>query len=220
MVQIKHIKTDDVDDILRDFDTFNVNVVLPNTLDFKNFNPYRDRVCKFYYIRVCKSVYKSLWPLIRKLLLISHGQATVERGFSVNRQVEENNLSERSHVALRQIHDYVQTVGGIMNVSIDKDVLRNCAAARSRYHQYMSDETTKKRKAEQNASSEMMAEKKRRLQTDIEHMTKSADELAYKAEGETGQQSRDLLLKSNAIRRDITRKRDELNSSRSSVILA
>jgi len=52
------------------------------------------------------------------LLVLSHGQATVERGFSVNKQVETDNLHEESVVAKRAICDYVSYVGGIQHVDV------------------------------------------------------------------------------------------------------
>ena len=32
--------------------------------------------------------YKDLWSVVKMVLLLSHGQASVERGFSVNKQVQ------------------------------------------------------------------------------------------------------------------------------------
>ena len=53
-----------------------------------------------------------MWSVISKLLLLSHGQATVERGFSINRQEEVENLVGESHIALRFIVDTVNSLGG------------------------------------------------------------------------------------------------------------
>ncbi|KAL3207145.1 hypothetical protein MRX96_010462 [Rhipicephalus microplus] len=51
-----------------------------------------------FYLELLKgdSSYKHLWKVIRLLLILSHGQATVERGFSVNRQVSVENLKDIS----------------------------------------------------------------------------------------------------------------------------
>ena len=40
-----------------------------------------------------------VWNMVKLLLLMSHGQATVERGFSVNKEVAAENLTERSFIA-------------------------------------------------------------------------------------------------------------------------
>ena len=47
------------------------------------------------------------------LLVLSLGQTTVERGFSMNKQVETDDLYKKSIVAKRTICDYVAYVGGI-----------------------------------------------------------------------------------------------------------
>ena len=36
--------------------------------------------------------YKSLFSDVKRILILSHGQATVERGFSVNKEVEVESL--------------------------------------------------------------------------------------------------------------------------------
>ena len=36
--------------------------------------------------------YEKLWIVIRKLLLLSHGQDSVERGFFPNRHIEKDNI--------------------------------------------------------------------------------------------------------------------------------
>ena len=47
------------------------------------------------------------------LLLLSHGQASVERGFSVNKEIATSNLMEHNLIAHRVIKDHAQSVGGL-----------------------------------------------------------------------------------------------------------
>ena len=42
------------------------------------------------------------------ILILSHGQATVERGFAVNKEVLAPNLQETSLVAMRLVHSSMQ----------------------------------------------------------------------------------------------------------------
>ena len=56
--------------------------------------------------------------------MLSHGQAGVERGFSINSEIMEYNFTQKSVVALRNIYDHIQTCGGILHVKIDQE-LRN-----------------------------------------------------------------------------------------------
>jgi len=42
------------------------------------------------------NTYSKLWKVVKMLLVLPHGQATVDRGFSMNKQVETENLYEES----------------------------------------------------------------------------------------------------------------------------
>ncbi|XP_049912480.1 uncharacterized protein LOC126397615 isoform X2 [Epinephelus moara] len=66
---------------------------------------------------------------ILKLLILSHGQASVERGFSVNKEVETTNIME----------DTVVT-----KVPLTKELLKSVEGARTRYRDYLTEERRKK----------------------------------------------------------------------------
>ena len=88
--------------------------------------------------------YSELWEFCKKLLLLSHGQATVERGFSINKEVETCNMQEATMVTQRLICDYVTVCGGVLKVPITKELLSSVASARSRYRMYLDEEKQKK----------------------------------------------------------------------------
>jgi hypothetical protein len=50
--------------------------------------------------------------VIKLLLLLSHGQASVEKGRSVNKEVSVEHLAETSLIAQRTIVDHISSVGG------------------------------------------------------------------------------------------------------------
>ena len=53
--------------------------------------PYieEDGIDRFFHQRLANvGEYKNLWAVVKVVLLLSHGQASVERGFSVNKQVQ------------------------------------------------------------------------------------------------------------------------------------
>lgn len=79
------------------------------------------------------SSFAELW---RVLLVLSHGQATVERGFSVKRQVCVENLKSLSYVSQCVICDAVDKAGGIRNIPITKELRTSISAARYHYHAY------------------------------------------------------------------------------------
>ena len=52
------------------------------------------------------------------LLVLSHGQAAVERGFSINKQAEEVHLPAETFVTKKTICDHVSYVCGVDQVDV------------------------------------------------------------------------------------------------------
>ena len=52
------------------------------------------------------SMYSKLWNIVRMLLVLSHGQDAVERGFSINKQSEEVHLLAETFVAREYLQSY------------------------------------------------------------------------------------------------------------------
>ena len=67
-----------------------------------------------------------LWTCVKALLLLSHGQASVERGFSVKKQVEIDNLSEDTFVAKRLVCDRKSLAGPLLTETTEvmQDAMR------------------------------------------------------------------------------------------------
>ena len=52
--------------------------------------------------------HKKAWPVVKMVLVLSHGQATVERGFSINKEEIVENQHVESLVAQSIIKDHIQ----------------------------------------------------------------------------------------------------------------
>jgi len=79
------------------------------------------------------------------VLLWSHGQATVERGFSVNRQVDDDNLHADTFCCRCLICDTVAYYGGVYAIDTsNKALLLSCSSA---WHKYQPDLEQKKKDA-------------------------------------------------------------------------
>ena len=63
-------------------------------------------------------------------LLLSNGQATIERGFSVNKEVVIENQQTKSLIARCLIKDHIILAGGILQVSITKQMMISVRSAR------------------------------------------------------------------------------------------
>ena len=75
-----------------------------------------------------------LWHVTKKLLILSRGQATVERGFSINKHIVVENLREVSVVSQRVVYDAIATAGGLCDVPITKSMLSYAQGVRQRLH--------------------------------------------------------------------------------------
>ena len=61
-----------------------------------------------------------LSEVLKHILILSHGNASVESGFSINKEVLVENMHEDSVVGLRTIYDAVLNAGGVLNIHIDQ----------------------------------------------------------------------------------------------------
>ncbi len=154
---------------------------------FLMFDSSKDRVdCLF--ASCMSSGYPRLFDFVKPILIILHGQAAVERGFSVNKEIEVENMKDKTLVAQRLICDHIVSVGGVMKVVIGKELLQSARHARGRYDLYLEEEREKKKTEQQRKKRKACEqeineiEKKRaRLDDDIEALKKSSDRLLLKA---------------------------------------
>lgn len=135
LLDAKRIPEADVDSIKREYSSF-VQEVHDNPKVLEGFQSYsvcEDRVDSFLASHLKSSKYQKLWNLVKCLLVLSHGHAVVERGFSVNKEAMQYHFKERSVVALRIIYDHIQSAGGILNVEIDQPLRNAVKSASSQY---------------------------------------------------------------------------------------
>ncbi|KAJ4945774.1 hypothetical protein JOQ06_023452 [Pogonophryne albipinna] len=150
---------------------------------FLSFQPFEQRLDVFLHEAL--STYPELRRFCQSLLLLSHGQATVERGFSVNKEVETVNLLEESLEAQRLICDQKKRQGATQSL---------------------------KRRAVEDEL-EQLKKKRKILKEVCGVLQKDADQLAEQAEGKAGSLMAQLLTKSNTLRRRHKEKRIELEQT-------
>ena len=67
--------------------------------ELKSFDFYKERIDDFYVTILSeKSKFKELVSVVKLVCILSHGNATVESGFSINSDVLVENLLEKSTV--------------------------------------------------------------------------------------------------------------------------
>ena len=206
-IEANRVSASDADDITQQYNGF-IQGNVSQVSEFSGFDPALCRVDKFFHDRQANNPsYAKLWAVVKTVMLLSHGQTTVERGFSINKQVESDNLKEDTFRTRRVICDHVNAVGGIFNVDVaNKQLQVSAAGARQKYLAHLEDQkkqmtqqASRKRKLVSDEVEELKS-KKLCLSKDIEAMRKSADDYADKAE-----KSRDLtyryIAKSDSLRR-------------------
>jgi hypothetical protein len=124
---------------------------------------------------------------MRQVFILSHGNATVESGFSVNEDILVENLHEESLVAQRIVYDPIQSVGSVSSVVVDNALLTYVRGSHARYQTALEQKrkaqsdldkhtAAKKRAAEQ--IKELQAKKASLVQTATAEATKIEVEIA------------------------------------------
>ena len=120
---------------------------------------------------------------VQQLLCVFHGNASVERSFSINKECLVENLHNDSLVAQRIVYDAVNSVGGISNLAINKALIhsvRNASARRV--------EAAKKRAAEKDAA----ATKRKRIAEEIRQLEAKKTRIEQRAKDESSCLSEEL----------------------------
>ena len=76
--------------------------------------------------------YSALWCVIQKVLVLSHRNACVESGFSINEDIVSENMKQTSLICYRFVFDEIQCAGGVLNITISPGLLKFVRAARGR----------------------------------------------------------------------------------------
>ena len=194
----------DCDQVILQFKRFLDNVVTSNKSAFTSFNKHDQRVDGFVMDHLLPDAeeYKDLIPVIQRSLVLSHGQAAVERGFSTNKQIEVENLKLHSLIAQRQICDFKKSIQNPLDIVLPRKLLKMCSEARGRYKMYQDNEKkkkeaasgTQKRKTLQSELDFLMS-KKSRLDADISSMLDKAQKLSFEAESKRLRAALNSLLK-------------------------
>ena len=157
-----------------------------------------------------------------------HGQAAVERGFSINKDIIESNMSERTMIAQRMICDGLrlelpkEATGDVSKIILNKEMLTSCHRARSRYEAYLTEikdslKTSGLEAEKLKLKEELQAERKSvvNLEKSYVRHSKITDELALKAEKE---KKFSLIVESNASRKRALEIKDSIENAKSKIM--
>jgi hypothetical protein len=101
---------------------------------FSSYSVATERLDSFY-ARLLQHdpEFEDLWCTVKLVMILSHGNASVEGGFSINADMLVENLHEESLNAQRHVYDAVTAAGGLLQVKIDRRMMQFHRGAYSRY---------------------------------------------------------------------------------------
>jgi hypothetical protein len=147
---------------------------------FTEFNLSNDRLDTFYHTVIGQnSDFIDLFSVVKLVLALSHGNASVESGFSGNGEMLVENLHEESLTAKRTVYDAVQSSGGLMSVNISRVMLTYVRGSYVRYTEALE----RKRKA--SSDQDKLLAKKRAAATEIKRLEVKKAKLLQEVTAET-----------------------------------
>ena len=153
--------------------------------ELKNFDFYKERMDDFYVTILSeKPKFKELLNVVKLVCILSHRNATVESGFSINSDVLVENLLEKSVVAQRQVYDGIHHSRGVSKVDITKSMIKSVNISYSRYQEALKESRKKRSEAEKRNTEKRLAQmkikelkaKKAKLNESVQHDLRQIDE--------------------------------------------
>jgi hypothetical protein len=141
IVNYKLIDFETGDNALTEFAKFLANEATREEQKLLEFKRSEQRLDDLYFkvLQVHKN-YPAFATLLKIIFTVSHGQASVERGFNDNNVVLKDNISDISVIARRFLKNYMR-VNDVepCKMQISQDLLKSVTASRQRYQTYLED---------------------------------------------------------------------------------
>ena len=153
--------------------------------------------------------FHNLCTTMQILLTLSHGQGTVERGFSVNKEILAPNLQEVSLRSIRLVHSSILAQKtNVADFVITEELLSSCNHASNRYKMHLMEKKTEKEKTEKGRKRKALQEeltKVKKVKQDLEAVAMKLNDTANKKAKEAEKKKdatemKALLMESNASR--------------------
>lgn len=137
LLEAKWMNSVNVDKALQEFEFLCKDVNIKKELE--SYSRKTERLDHFWMRIVTRPAYvaDNLHFVIKLVCTLSHGNANVERGFSVNSECLVENMHEELLIAQRTVYDHVRTVGGVEKVDLCKPLLHAARNAHSLYKEAM-----------------------------------------------------------------------------------
>ena len=197
------------------FDKMMREIIPSENEKFLAFKKFDQRLDTFLVPYTVCSDYMAVFQVFQVICLLFHGQAAIERGFSVNKEHLADNLKEESLIALRFLDDYITSSEETPHrIKITNQLFSSCKGARGRYHLYLAEEKKKKQSGERDLKRKALQEelkeiasKKVKLLSSIDADTTRVEKLSIEAELN---EDFSMLHMANSLRGVITKNKQKL----------
>lgn len=201
-----------VEEAKREYSNFVQEVAIPNKEEFLAFDvSMKDQRLDTFFFKFLEGrpSFSNLANVVKMILTLSHGQASVERGFSVNKTILVENLGKECLVSQRMIHDHMK-INDLMSheLEITPALRRSVKSSRQQYSTYLEElkkktiqsESSRKRKAVEEEIVEIKRKKNLLVDT-VNDLHTESDKYAIDAENADDLLTmKSLLAKSNSFR--------------------
>ena len=145
LVAMNQITAKHGDDAKEQFCYFVEDVVHKHREQFSSFEMFTQRLDVFLMRFLSEKKFESLSMVCILIFCLSHGQSSIERGFSINKEYIANNQSESSLISLRMVHDHLKSKNVTSkDIVISGDMVKSVRSARTKYDQVCIADSTKK----------------------------------------------------------------------------
>ena len=130
----KILSFSECDSVVAEFNNFYDNNFIMFRSIFEDFNEAPDRLDNLWFQKAKISHFKTLAFVVKLVLTLFHGQASVKREFSISNIVHNNNIKERTIMAKKYIIDHMNSHKlKSHTVEINKDLFKSVKSARSKW---------------------------------------------------------------------------------------
>ena len=132
-----------------------------------------------FYFDTLTDLHPELKKLIKLILTLSHGQASIERGFNVNKFIDHVNMEENSFISRKLIIDHMKQKGLQPDRSIMKSgFIKSVKAARKRYDIYLEERRSEKEEGQKSKQKQILQceiDQLKSYQNTLQDLCKSLD---------------------------------------------
>ena len=196
-------------------------VVKENRNEFLSFKKETDRLDNFFWKFIGgRSQFSNLKNVFQILLIISHGQGQVERGFSTNKQLLDHNMFGKILIVQRIIEDHMRIHNlQPQQLQMTHKLMEYVKGARKNYFVDQRKRSLSKiqnekevQKEKINEEIETFSQQIKLLESTIVQLNADADQFALGAEKKVSLKDiKSTITKSNALKRAATEKQEALD---------